>query len=435
MKYLARARENGVAAWPSSFYHEDLIPVPMLNRTMFVVNNPTDVQWVMVTNAKNYQKSPATRQTLKPLLGNGIFVSERELWTRQRQVLTPAVHKSRLKGYGETILLKGTELLRGWESHGDNFELDMTEEMSYVAADVISRIMFSEALGERVKKLYEAFKEYQKSHGRIHLLELIGLPGWLPRPGKLKGRKAVRKFDEVILEIIANRRNGGVERDDFLNMLLSFRDGNGNPMDSTLVRDEVASIFLAGHETTATTLTWAFYLLNLHPEVERKIHEEIDRVLGDRPLTYEDVAHLIYTRAVIDETLRLYPPVHVFSRQAIGEDVLSNNVRVPPRSFITIASWVLHRHKKYWEEPDNFLPERFLPENAHQIHQYAYIPFGAGPRICPGKHLGLLEAVSLLAMIARTYRLRLREGHPVEPLGRMTLRPRWGMPMKFTRRR
>ena len=204
-------------------------------------------------------------------------------------------------------------------------------------------------------------------------------------------------------------------------------------MDPGLVRDEMASIFLAGHETTAITLGWALWLLEKHPEVEAKLHAELDQVLGGRAPAFEDVPKLAYTRAVIDETLRLYPPVHAFTRQALGDDEIGGR-KIPAGSFVTISSWVLHRHTLWWDEPEVFKPERFLPGAAQKIEQRAYIPFGAGGRICLGKHLGLLESTLLLAMITREFRLRLRPGHPVEPLARMTLRPRHGLPMRITRR-
>ncbi len=205
-------------------------------------------------------------------------------------------------------------------------------------------------------------------------------------------------------------------------------------MEPDLVRDEIASIFLAGHETTAITLSWAFYLLDRHPDSEARVHEEVDRVLAGGPPGLSDLERLPYCRAVIDETLRLFPPVHIFSRQALAEDVVCGT-RVPKGSFITVASWVLHRHKLWWKDPQEFRPERFLAPESESVDRFAYIPFGTGPRVCLGKHLGLLEATVLLAMTAREFRLRLKPGVSVEPLGRMTLRPRWGMPMVIERRR
>ncbi len=433
-RHLVRARENVITVWPKSYYRRELIPVHCLNRWMFVVNSPAGVQQVMVSNAKNYRKSPGNTQMLKPLLGNGLFLSEGELWTRQRRLSNPATHGTRLPGYAQIITTAGQAMLAEWRTHPGPHEEDVMETFTLLTANIISQIMFGYKLGDSVHTLYEAFVEYQASHGRMHLLEFLGLPSWLPRPSLWRGRKAVDKFDRVLAEILrAGKDSEGEMPENFLHMLLSFRDEEGKPMEPSLVRDEMASIFLAGHETTAITLGWAFCMLERHPEVERQLHEELDRVLGGRAPAFADVPNLTYTRAVIDETLRLYPPVHAFTRQAIGADEISGQ-KIPAGSFITITSWVLHRHTLYWEEPDVFKPERFLPGNLQKINHHAYIPFGAGARICLGKHLGLLESTLLLAMIAQSFRLRVRAGHVVEPLGRMTLRPRGGLPMRIERR-
>jgi cytochrome P450 len=430
LRALRLARDNMVAAWPVSFYRREFIAERILGRRIFIVNCPAGVQHVFVTNSKNYRKSPSNSATLTPVLGRGLFVSEGELWNRQRKVMSPAVAHSRLGDYARIVIAAGTESLDGWRAKGPAaFEVDVNDPFTLLTAEVISRIMFGYKLGAQGLTLYDAFKEYQASAGRVHVAELIGLPEWLPRPGKLRARLAVAKFDSVLLDIIATGRRRGVEApDDLLNMLLSFRDEQGRPMATDLVRDEVASIFLAGHETTAITLSWAFYLLDRHPAVEARVHEEVDRVFGGRAPAYEDLAQLVYCRAVIDETLRLFPPVHVFSRQALADDEVCGH-KVPKGSFVVVASWVLHRHKLFWQDPQEFRPERFLPENADKIDRFAYIPFGTGPRVCLGKHLGLLEATLLFAMTARGFKLRLKPGASVEPLGRMTLRPRWGMPM------
>jgi len=385
----------------------------------------------MVGRAERYRKSPSNDQTLRPLLGNGLFVSEGPLWLRQRRTVTPALHTSRLPGYAATIAEVGQAMLDGWRGRPAGFEVDVMEEFTLLTSEIISRIMFGYPLGDKVHELFAAFALYQQSHGRLHMAELLRLPAWIPRPGWLRGRRAVARFDRVILEIIeAGRKRNVTDFEEFLALLLSFRDEQGRPMDPTLVRDEVASIFLAGHETSAITLGWACWLLERHPAVEARVVEEARRVLGTRAPTLEDYPALIYTRAVLEETLRLYPPVHVYSRQAIADDEIAGTP-IPKGTYVTISSWVLHRHKLYWENPDAFDPERFVPPRADKVERFAYLPFGAGPRVCLGKHLGLMEAVLLMAMIIRDWQPRLREGHPVEPLGRVTLRPRHGLPMRI----
>ena len=432
-KYLDLARSNMVAAWPKSYYRRELIQLKFFHKRMFVMNRPADIQHVMVANAPNYRKSLANRQSLKPLLGKGLFVSEGKLWERQRKIMSPATHKKRLAGYAETMMEAGLEVAGVWEQDRVDAEVDLMEEMTLLTSDIITRTMFGVVLGERNTTLYQSFQDYLASHGRIHISELIGLPSWIPRPGQARGRAAVRQFDQVIASVILERHGKKEPKDDLLQMLVDFREESGEPMTDQLLRDEVASIYLAGHETTAITLTWAFYLLHEHPDIKDRLWQELEKALVGRRPTYEDLPNLPLTRAIVDETLRLYPPVHVFSRQALGEDEISGS-RVPKGSFMTISSWVLHRHKLHWEDPDRFDPDRFLPGRSKQVKPFAYIPFGAGPRICMGKHFGLVEATLLLALFAQNFDLKLRPGHPVEPLGRMTLRPHQGMPMRVVRR-
>ncbi len=386
----------------------------------------------MATNGKNYVKSPMNNQTLKPLLGDGLFVSEGELWTRQRRVMAPSTHSNRLAGYAQTVLEEGQTAIAAWQQLPADADLDTTETFTLLTAEIISRIMFGFRLGDdRVRQLFESFADYQVSYGRVDTLEIYGVPAWFPRWSLRRGKKAIQRFDKVLLEILEyGEKTCGETPENLLDMLLSYRDEHGQRMAPKLVRDEMASIFLAGHETTAITLSWAFYLLELHPECEKHLHQELDEVLKGAPPTFEDLPKLVYARAVIDETLRLYPPVHVFSRQALAEDEIMGK-KVPAKSIMVISSWLLHRHELLWDRPNEFRPDRFMPDAAKKIHPFAYIPFGAGARVCLGKHLGIMEAVLLLAMTAQKFRLRLRTGHPVEPLGRITLRALHGIPMRF----
>ena len=425
-KYLDLARANMVAAWPKSYYRRELIQLKFFHKRMFVMNRPEDIQHVMVANASNYRKSLA-------LLGKGVFVSEGKLWERQRKIMSPATHKKRLAGYADTMMEAGLEVVDAWELNRVDAEVDVMEEMTLLTSDIITRTMFGVVLGERNATLYQSFQDYLASHGRIHISELIGLPSWIPRPGQVRGRAAVRQFDEVIASVIKERHSQKEPKDDLLQMLIDFREESGESMTDQLLLDEVASIYLAGHETTAITLTWAFYLLHEHPDIRERLWGELEGALAGRKPTYEDLPNLPLTRAIVDETLRLYPPVHVFSRQALGDDEISGS-RVPKGSFMTISSWVLHRHKLHWEDPNRFDPDRFLPGRSRQVKPFAYIPFGAGPRVCMGKHFGLVEATLLLALFAQRFDLKLRLGHPVEPLGRMTLRPHLGMPMQVNQR-
>lgn len=435
LKRLRKVRGNAIAAWPKSCYKQELVAFRVLRTSLFIINHPPSIQRVMATNGKNYVKSPMNTQALKPLLGDGLFVSEGELWTRQRRLMAPSTHSNRLESYAQIIIEEGNRAIREWDEIPAGEHLDTTETFTLLTAEIISRIMFGFRLGEeRVRELYEAFKDYQASHGRAHILEIFGVPTSFPRWSMRRGKKAIQRFDRVLLEILEyGRKSCGETPENLLDMLLNYRDEQGQAMSPGLIRDEMASIFLAGHETTAITLSWAFYLLERNPECEKRLHEELDTVLNGVTPTFADMSKLVYTRAVIDETLRLYPPVHVFSRQAVSEDEIMGK-KVPAKSMMIISSWLLHRHELLWEKPYAFNPERFMPDAAKKIHPFAYIPFGAGARVCLGKHLGIMEAVLLLAMTAQKFRLSLKPGHRVEPLGRMTLRALDGIPMRFERR-
>jgi cytochrome P450 len=432
LKRLRQVRGNAIAAWPKFCYKRELVTFRVLRTSLFIINHPPSIQRVMAINGKNYVKSPMNTQALKPLLGDGLFVSEGELWTRQRRVMAPSTHSNRLAGYAQTVIEEGRTAIAAWQKLPQDTDLDTTETFTLLTAEIISRIMFEFRLGdERVRQLYEAFKDYQASHGRAHILEIFGFPTSFPRWSMRRGKKAIQRFDEVLLEILEyGKKTCGEVPENLLDMLLNYRDENGQPMAPSLIRDEMASIFLAGHETTAITLSWAFYLLERNPESEIRLHQELEEVLHGEQPTFEDLPKLVYARAIIDETLRLYPPVHVFSRQAIAEDEIMGK-KVPAKSMMVISSWLLHRHELLWDKPNAFRPDRFMPDAAKKIHPFAYIPFGAGARVCLGKHLGIMEAVLLLAMIAQKFKLRLRAGHPVEPLGRMTLRALHGIPMRF----
>ncbi len=383
LKGIRKIRDNSITAWPKSYYRKEFVSFRPFRTTFFLINHPPSVQWVLATNGKNYIKSPMNSRTLKPLLGNGLFVSEGDLWTRQRRIMAPSTHSNRLAGYAQTILEEGRTAIAAWQKLPPNEDLDTTETFTLLTAEIISRIMFGFRLGDdRVRQLFEAFKQYQATHGRTHAFEVFGVPSWFPRWSMIRGKRAVQRFDKVLLEILEHGKNSSGEvPENLLDMLLNYRDEQGQPMAQNLVRDEMASIFLAGHETTAITLSWAFYLLESNPDCEKKLHEELEKVLKGAAPSFEDLPKLVYARAVIDETLRLYPPVHVFSRQAIsGDEVMGK--KVPAKSMVMISSWLLHRHELLWDQPKKFLPDRFMPGAAKKIHPFAYIPFGAGSRVC-----------------------------------------------------
>jgi cytochrome P450 len=262
---------------------------------------------------------------------------------------------------------------------------------------------------------------------RLGLLDLLGFPEWLPRRQPKAYRRAILEFEALVSRFLAERQADRVDRGDLLSMLLKARDPEtGERMSDKQLRDEILTVFLAGHETTANALSWCWYLLAQHPEAEARLHDELDRVLGGRMPNFADLAELNWTRMVIEEAMRLYPPVHTTARTAIREDRMGG-VRVPPGALVTISPYVTHRNPNLWPEPERFDPERFRPSAVAQRHRFAYLPFGGGPRICIGNSFALAEAQVIVAAIAQRYRVRLAPGHTVKPIGLLTLRPKEGI--------
>lgn len=433
--FLWRGRRNYIHIWGNSSYKREFWQARFLFRSVFVANSPETVNHVLVSHAENYPKSSLTERALEPLVGNGRFISKGALWRRQRRVAAPAFRPSLLEEYAAQMTDASRDMLARWEFAGDGVERDVCQEMSRLTADVVCRTMFSQDFDEeQARVVFEAFTQYQESLGVLDVTEILGLPAWLPRPALIKGRRAVARLDTVINAVIAKRRAERCSRDDLLELLLASRDPDtGAAMDAKLIRDEVAVMFLAGHETAGNTLSWCWYLLSRHPEEEARLHHELDEVLAGRPPCYRDLKRLVYTRAILDETLRLYPPLHLFSRQAVADDVIDGQ-RVPAGSMVIVSPWLLHRHRLIWDEPDDFCPARFLAANAKRQPKYCYIPFGAGPRACPGGTFGMTEAALVIASVAQRFRLRLKPDHPVEPMARLTTRPSHGLPMTIQQR-
>jgi cytochrome P450 len=432
LKALWTARRNLIAVWPDEAFAAPFLAQRFLFRWLFVANSPEAVRHVMVTNGANYFKSRQMQRALEPLVGNGVFISNGETWRQQRRMATPAFHHTRLRGFAEIMTRAAADVCDRWAALGEGGEVEVGEEMSRVTAGVVCRAMFTDDLGEESTAIiFRSFAAYQDTLSQVDYAELLGLPGWLPSASKGKARRAAARIHREIDGIVARRKASGEDKEDLLSIFLKARDDEtGQPWTDRQIRDEVSVMFLAGHETTASSLGWAFYLLSQHPEVEARLHAEVDAVLGGRVPAHDDVARLPFTRQVFEEALRLYPPVAVFSREAQADDEILGRP-IPAGSMVLVVPWLLHRHRALWRDPDRFDPDRFSPERSRKRPKHAYVPFGAGPRTCLGASFAMTEAVIILAAIAQRFRLRMRDGHPVEPVCRLTLRPRFGLPMRL----
>ncbi len=434
-EFLRIVRDNAIATFSSEAFERLILERRMLWRHSFILSDPEGIKHVLHENAANYIKTEVTRRLLEPGIGRGLLTSEGETWRRHRRIMAPSFDHRSILGYSPVMTEIAGQLMEKWDTLPAGTSVDVAQAMMHATLLIISRTMFSSDSDAIVGIVERGVERYQ-AEVRPSLFDLIGLPSWIPRPGKERiAHLAFGEFDRAIDRLLAERgRDPGGGPKDLLARLIAARDEEtGGGMTAKEVRDQVVTIFMAGHETTALALTWTWYLLSLHPREEAKLHAELAAVLGGRIPRHEDLAKLPYTRMVIEEAMRLYPPAHTLSRQAVADDEVCGHP-IPKGSAVFIVPWVLHRHRRLWDHPDRFDPERFTPERVAARPRLAYIPFGAGPRICIGAAFAMAEAMLILATIAQRYRLRLVPGHPVEPQGLITLRARHGLAMTLERR-
>ncbi len=416
-------------------YTADILDRRLLWKRTFFINEPGAIKHILLDNAANYHKTEITRRLLEPGLGRGLLTSEDETWRHHRRIMAPAFDHRSIVAYSPIMTEEALRLLADWDALPAGSEVDVAAAMMHATLHIISRTMFSSDSDEIVGIVESGVGRYQ-AEVRPVLADLLELPEWLSRlSGARRAKGIFSEFDRAIDRLLASRgRAGAAQPKDLLARLIAARDEEtGGGMTAQEVRDQVVTIFMAGHETTAVALTWTWYLLSQHPAAEARLQAELQAVLGGRPPKHEDLAKLPYTRMVIEEAMRLYPPAHTLSRTAMGADEVLDK-HIPKGATILIVPWLLHRNPKLWEHPERFDPERFTPERTTRRHRFAYIPFGAGPRICIGAAFAMAEAMLILAALAQRYRLRLVPGFPVDPQGLITLRPRYGMRMTLERR-
>jgi len=434
-EFLRVIRDNTLASFPPEDFDADILVRRLLWRRTFIINEPGAIRHVLLDNASNYIKTELTRRLLEPGIGRGLLTSEGETWRRHRRIMAPSFDPRSVAGYAPIMTEVSHELIGEWDALADGSEVDVAAAMMHATLHIISRAMFSADSDEIVDVVERGVNQYQMTV-RPHLVDLLNLPRWLARLiSPMHAAGIFNEFDKSVDRLLNERgRSPDAEPKDLLARLIAARDDEtGGGMTAKEVRDQVVTIFMAGHETTAQTMSWTWYLLSQHPAVETKLHEELAAVLGGRTPRSEDLPNLRYTRMVIDEAMRLYPPAHTLSRAPLTADEVLGH-RIPAGATVLIVPWMLHRKPSLWERADRFEPERFAPERAASRPRFAYIPFGAGPRICIGAAFALAEATLILATIAQRYRLHLKPGFPVEPQGLITLRPRYGLRMLLERR-
>ncbi|MCF6190648.1 MAG: cytochrome P450 [Cocleimonas sp.] len=429
---LYYAKNDLLSIWDEAAFSDEFTSQKILKQHVFVANHPDIIRYVFVENKDNYErKSPQMRRALEPLLGDGLFISDGDTWASRRKIQTPLFDHSHIKMFSEVMISTITEMADDWQSQGDGAQLSVHTEMGKLAAEIISRTLFGEKLGaENSTAVVNAFADYQSVVKQMALSNFLGLPDWFPNVnGKIgKARKAAKTIHNAIDAIIAKAEKEGHEGTMVAEFIKANQSDNGlDTMTRKQIRNEIIVLFMAGHETTANVLAWTWYLISQSPDVEKKLHEELDQALGDRPPVMEDIANLPYTRAILDETMRLYPPVPILSRQALKEDTIRGK-KVPAGSLMLIVPWLIQRHKKFWKNPDSFIPERFMP-GAEKPIKFTYIPFSAGPRVCIGKNFGITESVLAVAILAQRFHLSLAPDTSVTHECRLTLRPKGNLPM------
>lgn len=426
---VLEARQSMINIWSKMDYHARCGTARVLGRQMTLVNSPDGVKHVMATNHRNFErKSPQMRRALEKLLGDGLFISDGETWKQRRPLVSDIVHKNRVPTFGRTFEEATVEMVARWKRRPAGEAFPMQKEMAELTAEIISRAVFGNTLGSvAAHDVIEGFSSYQDRVDTVNFAYFLGADEGLPIFQGLRIRRAVARVQGIIDKVINDHLEGHGQDNSMVDLLVKRQQKSpGLKLDVSALRNEAATIFMAGHETTAAVLTWVWYLLANAPWVETALHSEIADVCGDRIPTVADVPKLDWCRAVIEETMRLYPPVPFLSRQVAEADIVGG-VPVDKASLVIVSPWLLHRSPDLWAEPNRFMPERFLGEQ--RPTPYSYIPFAAGPRICPGLAFGLTEATLCLAILAQKFKVRVAPGHVVEPANRLTLRPKGNLPV------
>jgi cytochrome P450 len=398
----------------------DLVSLRVLNFRILLLNHPDHIEDVLVNHPRKFIKGRVLLAN-KRVFGRGLLTSEGDFWLRQRRLAQPAFHRARIAGYASTMVEYTERLLHEWQ---DGEERDIHAEMMRLTLQIVGKTLFdadverdAQDIGKSMELLLELSANFRRT---------IFIPHWVPTPTNRRMERAIRQIEKVLYRMIAEKRASGRDSGDLLSMLLAAQDEDGSRMTDQQLRDEAITLFLAGHETTANTLSWTWWLLAQNPAVEAKLHAELRTVLAGRSPSLDDLPKLVYTNHVITESMRLYPPAWGTARTAVEDHEIAGYA-VPKGSGVSFAQWTVHRDPRWYDAPEEFRPERWDGDLLKRIPRFAYFPFGGGPRQCIGNSFALMEAALTLATIAQQYRFRLVPGHPVVPLASITLRPRYGI--------
>ena len=429
-------KRNPLECWATQHFEQPIVSGGLPIGRVLLVHEPRSIRRVLLDNAANYRKDRLQRRVLSAGLSEGLLSAEGEQWRIQRKVLAPIFARKKVQEFASAMIGAADALIERWSSLGEGARVDVAVEMAKLTLDVLERTIFSDGFGSGAEPIRVAMAAYFNTIGKISPLDVLGVPEFVPRLGRIRIRSTLQFFETEVERVISARRRILAERpdtapNDLLTHLLQASDSETEQITEAELRSNILTFIAAGHETTANTLSWAMFLLSQSPQWRRRVEAEVDREMmgGDAGLS----DRLVETRAVIEESIRLYPPIAAISRVALDNDELGGE-RVRPGSLIVISPYVLHRHRLLWDRPGVFDPGRFLGIGRSRIDRFAYLPFGVGPRKCIGSTFALQEATLVLAAIVRNFSFEPSPGHAVWPTLRVSLRPANGLPMTIRKR-
>ncbi|SLN62537.1 Epi-isozizaene 5-monooxygenase/(E)-beta-farnesene synthase [Roseovarius litorisediminis] len=438
-RYLKLFRQDILSAQPSRLYRAWMAEFRTPFFRSYMCNQPELVDLVLKQRPNDFPKSDRIREGLAPLLGNSVFVTNGEVWKRQRRIIDPAFEGGRLRDVFPAVYTAGQGAVQRLESLADGAPVEIEEQTSHAAADVIFRTMFSIPIEHEVaSNVFREFRDHQRTQPVVNLGALLPLPNWFPRFRSRRTRQTARAIRQLIMQLTTDRMTAikaGTAPDDLATKIMSTPDPEtGDRFDTDEMVDQVAIFFLAGHETSASALAWSLYLLALYPEWQDRVAIEADQVFRGGMPAFADMSKLRVVRDVFREALRLYPPVPMMVREAARDENFRDRV-VPKGAQIVLSPWHLHRHERLWENPDEFDPSRYSSENGRDCMRRAYIPFSAGQRVCPGAGFAMIEGTLLLAMLVHAYRFIPVPEMPAIPVAHLTVRGENGVWLRVETRK
>ncbi|QRM29144.1 cytochrome P450 [Microvirga sp. VF16] len=407
----------------------DIVSFRLAAWPAILLNHPDLVEYVLVKNHQNFIKHRFFWRHVEAIFGHGLLTSEGKFWHQQRRLAAPAFAGSRVNRYSGTMVQATESMLQHWQP---GQVLDVHQEAMALTLQIAAKTLFDAETSQDVTDVSRAIDEVMEQIA-TRFRRPFWLPDALPLPGNLRYRRGVQRLDRLVARIVAERGGKAEDRGDLLSQLMLARDEAGQPMGKRQIRDEVITMLLAGHETTALTLSWSWYLLGLHPAVDAQLAEEVHTVLGGRSPTVDDLPRLRFTEQVVSEALRLYPPAYAIGREVLADCEIAG-YRVPAGTTVYVSPWVMHRDPRWFDNPQAFQPERWASNLAKELPRFAYMPFGGGPRICIGNRFAMMEAVLILATVAQQFRLTWQTARPVQPKPSITLRPGGGVWVKLASR-